>query len=624
MLNPILKYRVLFKKDLFYICILLVTAIQTDLIAQKSQLLYEKATKLHFNKPDSALAFFQELANWSSSRKSLDTLIIAKNRIAAIQYLKGNYIESMKGFKWTFEEASKMGFKKEVAYAENGIGLVHLGQLQYEQAISAFNIALQINSQLQDSANVNKNLFNIGICQRELGRLDEAIHTFDKALNFLVTQEKNYLFVMTLNQKAKALEEQEKFEEAKTLYEQVLSEKAILTNWEKTYALSGLAEIAFEQQNYTEALKLSQSAYLVAEELNALWDKHRAAKLVWTSYEALNEPRLALKAANDYILLSDSLFHREKDTQINAIQNEVSELKNRLLQANLENAQKQLRQTIWIIVGVSSILIILLVFLYSYKNSNQKIRALNAELYSKNNDLETKKRQLEKSNQAKNQIFSIISHDLRGPIRSIIQIMDMDAADEITQVEKDQLRDMLRSQVEKTRDMMDNLLNWANQQMDGITYQPDQIDLKKNLLEEIDKLEISLKAKKIKTDLHLNVQNPTVKVDPNHLSVILQNILSNAIKFTPTKGSIEFTISQVEGGLVLHIKDSGVGISPKMLKRIQKLSGKLPSEAGTSNEKGSGMGIFLASQLMSMNQIEMKVESALNEGSTFSLVFKST
>lgn len=599
--------------------ILLFSIPSTFLLAQESQQLLEKATLYHFNKPDSALLLNIQLEKLAKKNSSIDTLAIARNRQAAIHYLKSDYVQSMKDFLQAYQWALSVNNKKEIAYAENGRGLVYLGQLRYLKAIEAFQKSLQINESNADTSAMGRNLFNIGICKRELDENEASLAFFDHAIQIIKAKPLNYLYVMVTNQKAKSLFKLQRFDEALALYQEVIALDSISNNWERAFAYTGLAEIDLAQNKYEEALVNSQKGLDYAENLGALWDKARALNVLWQAEEAIGRLPNALTHAKTYLTLKDSLYNQEKDAQISSLELELATLKNQNLENNLALAQQKQSYTLAVIIGSTFTIVLLIVLVLHYKRTIQTIHQLNGELQKKNDDINKQRNTLEEMNKAKNQIFSIVSHDMRGPIRSVIQILEMEKAGELSPEEKNDLDEIILVQLDRTRKMMDEMLDWANNQMEGLKKEPKLVNLAELINEEEYQMEISLKAKKISYTFEDYTKDPTVTTDPNQLKVILQNIIGNAIKFTNIHGQLTISLKEKDGFKLIEITDDGIGMDEETLNLVRKRDLKIPSKVGTFNEQGTGIGLLLTHQLLKANQMDLTVDSELGKGSTFTI-----
>ncbi|MBN1633173.1 MAG: PAS domain-containing protein [Ignavibacteria bacterium] len=227
---------------------------------------------------------------------------------------------------------------------------------------------------------------------------------------------------------------------------------------------------------------------------------------------------------------------------------------------------------------------------------------------------------LRDSNTAKDKLFSIISHDLRGPIGSIYQFLDYVSVnpEQFSQEELHEVLSNMRNTSKVTYEMLDNLLLWARSQSSKIEYRPDIFNSfevlvdTKNFLDVIAKnKELSIKIK-AKPDLFAFADKESIKT-------VLRNLLSNAIKFSHKNGEIilEARKLQDENKVLFSVKDFGVGIPEKTFARIFTVDVK-SSSLGTSGEKGSGLGLLLCKEFIDANKGSIWVESEKDKGSVFS------
>ena len=108
--------------------------------------------------------------------------------------------------------------------------------------------------------------------------------------------------------------------------------------------------------------------------------------------------------------------------------------------------------------------------------------------------------------------------------------------------------------------------------------------------------------------------------DKDQLKIIIQNLLTNAIKFTPLHGEIKVYFTETEQHLLIHIQDFGVGMSPEKMAQLFRQFGSKVSNPGTEREKGTGIGLMLVNEFAKLNKIKIKVDSEEGKGSTFSVI----
>jgi len=163
------------------------------------------------------------------------------------------------------------------------------------------------------------------------------------------------------------------------------------------------------------------------------------------------------------------------------------------------------------------------------------------------------------------------------------------------------------------RQMLDNLLHWSKDQLTGNSEtQKEPIDIAP-LLERIVEFYGSMANAK---NVRLKYEEPEsviLKVDPNYFGLILRNIASNAIKYSPTGGEVSITTTTSERLVTICVSDEGKGMPPEVLENIKK-GRPVKSSSGTTNEKGTGLGIMLVHEYAELNGIEVRFESEQGKG----------
>ena len=216
----------------------------------------------------------------------------------------------------------------------------------------------------------------------------------------------------------------------------------------------------------------------------------------------------------------------------------------------------------------------------------------------------------------KDKLFSIISHDLRGPIGSFMQVIELLTSDvEIAPEMQAELLNELKSMSRNTYYLLENLLNWSRSQRSEIEYAPRMILVNDVVTENISLLKGTALQKdiilKFDTEVYVNAF-----ADYNMVNLILRNLLSNAIKFTPQGGVIEVLLTHDDEWVAVTVKDSGVGMSQEVVEKLFERD-HYHSTYGTNNEKGSGLGLMLCSDFVKRNGGSLRVESQLGKGSSF-------
>jgi signal transduction histidine kinase len=247
-----------------------------------------------------------------------------------------------------------------------------------------------------------------------------------------------------------------------------------------------------------------------------------------------------------------------------------------------------------------------------------EIKELNNTLTKEIEIREKVEEELRGSNATKDRFFSIIAHDLRNPFISIgnfITLMNKHSAvlskTEIIAISKE-----LKESTDKTQDLLENLLQWAQSQRGTIRFKPEVIDLSE-ISEDITSLLRSMaQAKSIV--LKSNIKKNTLAFADWHMTnAIVRNLVSNAIKFTPENGKVSVRTTQTEEFLQVKVSDTGIGMKQEAIDKLFVIDQKVVS-TGTANEKGTGLGLILCKELVEKNGGYITASSELGKGSTFS------
>ncbi|MEJ5963463.1 sensor histidine kinase [Pedobacter immunditicola] len=235
--------------------------------------------------------------------------------------------------------------------------------------------------------------------------------------------------------------------------------------------------------------------------------------------------------------------------------------------------------------------------------------------YNKQKDAaENKALKLTHSNQEKDKLFSIISHDLTAPMATVKQYLDLLQAVELDTEERKTIEQSLARSLNEANTLLNNLLLWAKNQMHLNYVQLETIHIKALLTETVDLYRVQADHKKIsikmcvEDDLH-------VKADQNMLNVVFRNLLNNAIKFSHLGGEIEFRAFSENNQCVISLKDHGIGITGDKQDKIFTLN--ISSSYGTANEKGTGLGLILSKDFMVQLGGDLWFNSTPWEGTTF-------
>lgn len=263
--------------------------------------------------------------------------------------------------------------------------------------------------------------------------------------------------------------------------------------------------------------------------------------------------------------------------------------------------------------NVSAYMVVVVSVFFSLRYIRQNYELERKSALNRALDIELKNIQLELLNGEKNKLFSIVAHDLRSPLASIQSYLELLTAYPLTEPEKKEIELKLLSLTKNTSNMMANLLSWSKSQLDGVRVNIRPMDLLKTLRDML-KVETSIAQEKgISLTYHLS-ENMFVLADADMLMLVVRNLISNAIKFTPAGGNIQ-VLAAVDKDCTITIVDSGAGITEADQKDVFSLEAK--STFGTNNEKGVGLGLILCKEFTELQNGTISFVSAPGEGTSF-------
>jgi two-component system sensor histidine kinase/response regulator len=214
----------------------------------------------------------------------------------------------------------------------------------------------------------------------------------------------------------------------------------------------------------------------------------------------------------------------------------------------------------------------------------------------------------------KDKFFSIIAHDLKSPFHGLLGLSRMifEEYDSMDDTEVRSSIEILRDSTENTYKLIENLLDWSRLETGKIKFQPSfqnmfmLVEDTRMLLNNSTRLKnVTIRNKVSHTSL--------VWGDSNMLHSLLQNLISNSIKFTPKDGIIEVSELQMGDKIQYTVSDNGVGIEQKDIDKLFRLDVSF-STRGTMNEKGTGLGLVLCDEIVNIHGGEIKIQSEVDVG----------
>ena len=324
--------------------------------------------------------------------------------------------------------------------------------------------------------------------------------------------------------------------------------------------------------NHYESIENTAKAYATFKELDAI-ERH------------LNE--IDFKVNNASIELKEQLLKKKQLEQ---------EKKQLLIVKEEQETQLSRTNFILVFVGVSLVALVILL-LYSWHIHRERKHIL----------------------QSKNKIISVLGHDLRTPISQVQNIVFLMKEEMLSEKELAPTLGKIDLALNQTQQSLENVLNWSKTQLENLSPSPEEVDLSTAVKSAIEFNKMNLNAKKITVQTTIS-DAYLVKFDPQHLQIIIRNLISNAIKYSSTYNLIQISAepNAKNTKVTLSIQDQGAGMSAEKVKQIMRKTINKSTE-GTKGETGTGLGLMLVKQFLKVNNGTLHIDSIPEKGSTFSI-----
>ncbi len=525
-------------------------------------------------------------------KRTKDTLNLTKvtQQIGNALLLEGRYDTAATVFKECLGIFKQYNKEDEIVNVKNSLGLIQLYRKKTDSAVILFNQALVTSKKINYNYGEKKALYHLGKLALDGKNLELAVGFFNSSM--VIDQKINDRYGMALNNLA-------------------------------------LAEVALKRGQMNDVFSLSKKSYDYATSINAYDLTYQSVAQIIHYYRQINNLDKAISWQDTLISVTNQ--HRIKENEYAS--NFIDIIKNQQnLRLDKENAfiraQRASDEQLFILTVGTFILIILAVLVVmvfinyqKQKHFSRELRAKNIlieaqieEMGTLNKEISYQNRMLEADNKTKDKLLSIISHDLRNPLVNTKGILNLVNQGIVPEDQAKQLLLQLETQYMGTTSLLDNLLFWLKGQMAGKNLDRSKVVIFQLVKGLEDEHRMLLDRKNI---LFHNLVNPQMQIhaDKEMIRIVLRNLISNAIKFTPENGMIEIKTEQTEAETTIMVEDTGIGMSDET---IQKVNAKqYYTTAGTSMEKGSGFGLMLCSDLINRHDGSLTIESLPGKGSRF-------
>lgn len=618
-----------YKKAILYIDQTEKLSIQLDYTKGIADANYYKA--LIYSQRDD---YFNAIDHFTKARASYqnldDALGVAQvnNNIGLIEIRRGNYVTGLKLSLSALQIFEEQHLSTELSIAYNNLAEAYYNTHQIDEALEFNFKALAVREQLRDSSGIKVSTKNIAELYSERREHRRAIEFYEKLLAIIDTEKDQklkgdilpkigaeYLRFNAFDKAAEYLAEGLKFNRDLKNDDGVLS------------ALNALANLNLKQNNMRLAEMQLNEAYALAQRSDnklELLKNYRLQKELDSTKGAFQS---AFQWQSQYYKLKSELD-----------KNEVSQIPERIIGLNADNlldpnkpqiqeqidainkSQEQNKNLKFYLYGLIAALIVALTFLiitFSKRKNDLKLvddyKYQNEQIRLKNENISKQIADLEEINNVKDRLFSIVSHDLKDSISSIKGFIDLLREEGISQEEFYELIPELSENADNASLLLFNLLNWSKTQLQNLEPNPELFNIQDVFKTKMALIEQKVEQKRIV--LIDESQRELIYADKSMIEIVIQNLLTNAVKFSRTGDMITISNKKQNGNTLICIEDTGVGIAKENLDKLFKSNAF--TTIGTKNEKGTGLGLSICKELVELNKGRIWVESTVNVGTKF-------
>lgn len=550
-----------------------------------------------------ALEIYKRLNNYKG--------IIKENiRLGVVENRKGSSATAIPYFLQALKISEQNKDKSGIMESYITLGEVYAFRHDYKRAISYYKRAEAIGTTLPFSSLKLNTFLNFGTAYRETGELAKAIYYFEKGISQSDYPEMMGLNISLTNGLAQVYAKSGAVAKAIELQKGALLKSRKINNSIREFqSLIALAE-SYETSNRAITLNYLQQALAVGQTKKASKQIVEALSHIAALYEKSGDYKAAYQAKTRQYSIADSFYFKDISHKISNLQAqyELTKSQAKVAQLKFVNNQQLLEQKIMfgIMSGGTALMLILGAYFF-------KIRKLNLLMNKANTDLI-------QSNNVKDKLFSILGHDLKAPLASILNLLVLINRGWLSDEEKELMLGKLELQCNATLETLNLILHWGQMQLKGVMINQSAVSPEKKIKRNVLLLKEMAAQKSISIEQHIE---PDLHVfcDADHLDFLVRNILSNAIKFTPVGGTIYISVRAYQDNQVIcQFRDSGIGIAPSRLESIFSVNNV--STMGTNNEKGTSLGLVICKEFINANEGNIWVESVIGEGSAFFFTLK--
>ena len=613
----------------------------------------------HYRKSnyDSARFYYEESAKLFRNINGREADVAgAYLNIGSIYENQGNYIDALKNFQESLLVFEQQDHKMGIASASYNLANLFKKQGDIKKALQYMERTVAIDSLTGNKQGYAESLGQLAGLYLENSDTAEAIYKYKSSIN-LSNQ---------VGSKCRAINQIRNLGEIYLLQERLDSayqylNKAVETAEScKTLGLIVSSYIQFSKyliktNQRNRAIEMLEKAHLIANKEGYKSQQEQASNLLYELYKKLGEREKALYYLEIADQLEDELFNAENTRKIAQLEAEYLIEKERQkfqhdqelrdITYNESLAEEKRRNLLFIIVAIALLLITLVLLRLYYirtkynkllNKQNEEITLQNAQineqieeishqsellqnranlLEEQSNQLNLANKDLKQINEEKNTIIGIVAHDLKSPINQIQGLLELMRLESDSEALPNQYLSKIEDSAKRSIEMIDRILDISAAENKEIKVKLQPIDLKSFTAKLVNGFDTKASKKAIQIDFEAR-QTVQIQTDPLLLTEIIENLLSNALKYSPMESKIRVVLDSTELHHQIHVSDEGPGISKEEQRNMFDSYTQLSAKP-TADEKSTGLGLSIVKRYINVLNYDIECISDGNCGTTF-------
>jgi len=569
----------------------------------------------------------QEILQETGTMYGMDRLLF----VIAMNYQRlARYDEALRNLYASLEISQEMHNLVQLGHTYQEIGSIYRQLEDLEKALEYHRKGLVIHEQIGDRSGFAYALDMMADIHLEMKQFDQALRMYSRSYEQRRKAGNKRMIVRSQMNLGRYFTQRQNYPLALSYYRDALVLAEELQDKRSLARISvNLSELYGARNEYSKALQYLDDALFIAEGMESKDIQHDAYHALYELHKMRGNFQLALEYYLNYAAIHEAMMNVESRTSIANLESsydlvnkekeiERLEKENITSQLNLQREKSLRNYLISISVFLMVLGIIIAFSLVRNRRMNLMLKHKNQELEELNDRLTKYSEELDKSNQTKNRLISIISHDLKNPFHSLMGFSDLlvHEAERFSDEEKLSFYKSINDTSKKAFELLENLLDWTRLQTSEIPFNPADLHVTETIQSVLDLLKSHANDKGIvmQTDV---TEETIVYADSRMFETVLRNLVSNAVKYTPYGGKISISAQDQNEVIRFNVKDTGVGMDEVQVANLFNVD-KKASRPGTNNELGTGFGLILCREFVKKNRGELSVESSPGKGSTFS------